>query len=123
MQVVVSTLVKAPPETVSAVYADFANWPRIFPTIRGVRLVRRTGARFLLEIDHVDGKVINELFVRSPGEIDLREIKRHYDAWFRNRFETIPEGTRFTMRGDISLTGVARVLRPFLCGYARRMIE
>jgi hypothetical protein len=116
-------LVKAPPEIVSAVYAEYASWPRLFPTIRGVRLVRRTGAQFLLEVDHVEGKVINELFVRSPGEIDLRETKRHYDAWFRNCFEALLEGTRFTVRGDISLKGAARILRPFLGGYARRMIE
>ena len=123
MRVEVSTPVKAPPAIVSAVYADYANWPRLFPTIRGVRLIRRTGAQFLLEIDHVEGKVMNELFARSPDEIDLRETKRHYDAVFRNRFEAASGGTRFTVRGEVSLKGAARVLRPFLSGYARRMLE
>jgi hypothetical protein len=71
MHVEAKTMVKAPKETVSEVYADYRNWPRLFPTISGVRLLRCEGSKLVLEIDHIEGKVINELVVRSSDEIDL----------------------------------------------------
>ena len=119
----VSTTVRAPRRTVLDVYADYASWPRLFPTISGVRLVRDEGDKLVLEVDHVEGKVVNELLVRPPDTLELWEEKRHYDALFSNRFENVPGGTRLTVRGDISLKGWARLLRPFLRGYARRQIE
>jgi hypothetical protein len=73
MHVEASTMVKAPKKTVSEIYADYRNWPRLFPTIRGVRLLRHDGSKLVLEIDHTEGKVINELMVRSSDELDLWE--------------------------------------------------
>ncbi len=92
LHVEASTMVRAPKATVSAVYAEYRGWPRLFPTICGVRLLRREGSKLVLEVDHVEGKVINELVVRSPDALDLWEEKRRYDARFSNRFETIPGG-------------------------------
>jgi hypothetical protein len=106
----VSTMVKAPRQTVLDVYADYSSWPRLFPTISGVRLLRREGAKLVQELDHVEGTVINKLLVRRPDQLDLWEEKRRYDAWFHNRFETVPGGTRFTVRGDIHLKGWLRPL-------------
>lgn len=123
MHVEASTMVKAPKETVSEVYSDYRSWPRLFPTISGVRLLRREGSKLVLEIDHIEGKVINELVVRSSDELDLWEEKRRYDARFLNRFDAVPGGTRFTVRGDIYLKGLARVLQPFLRGYVRRQMD
>jgi hypothetical protein len=123
MHVEASTVVRAPKETVLEVYADYRNWPHLFPTISGVRLLRREGAKLILEIDHVEGKVLNELLVRPPDELDLWEVKRRNDARFHNRFENVPGGTRFTVRGDIYLKGWARLLQPFLRGYVRRQME
>jgi Polyketide cyclase / dehydrase and lipid transport len=123
LHVEASTTVRAPKETVSEVYADYRNWPRLFPTISGVRLLRREGAKLVLEVDHVEGKVRNELLVRPPDTLDLWEEKRRYDARFRNRFETIAGGTRFTVGGDLHLKGWARLLRPLLRGYVRRQME
>jgi hypothetical protein len=123
LHVEVSTTVKAPRQTVLDVYADYASWPRLFPTISGVRLVRREGAKLVLEVDHVAGKVVNELLVRPPDTLELWEEKRRYDARFSNRFENVPGGTRFTVRGDIHLKGWARLLQPLLRGYVRRQIE
>jgi hypothetical protein len=77
----------------------------------------------VLEVDHTEGKVINELTVRPPAALDLWEGKRRYDARFRNRFETVPGGTRFAVRGEIQLKGWARLLQPFLRGYVRRQIQ
>jgi hypothetical protein len=74
----VSTIVEAPPETVLDVYADWSGWPRLFPTISGVRLLRREGAKLVLEVDHVEGRVINELVVRLPDTLELWEEKRGY---------------------------------------------
>ena len=123
MQVMASTMVSAPKATVSDVYGEYPSWPRLFPTINGVRLLRREGATLVLEIDHIEGKVVNELLVRSPDEISLWEAHRRFDALFLNRFETIPGGTRFTVSGEFHLKGLAKLLQPFLRGYARRRME
>jgi Polyketide cyclase / dehydrase and lipid transport len=123
LQVKVSTMVQAPRETVLEVYADYRGWPDLFPTISGVRLLRREGATLVLEVDHVEGKVVNELLVRPPDTLELWEDKRRYDARFCNRFEAVPGGTRFTARGEVHLKGWARLLRPFLRGYVRRQMR
>jgi hypothetical protein len=123
LQVKVSTMVRAPRQTVLDVYADYASWPRLFPTINAVRLLGREGPKLVLEVDHVEGKVINELVVRPPDQLDLWEEKRRYDARFLNRFENVPDGTRFTVRGEIHLKGWARLLWPFLGGYVRRQMR
>jgi Polyketide cyclase / dehydrase and lipid transport len=123
LHVEVSTMVEAPPETVLDVYADWSGWPRLFPTIGGVRLLRREGAKLVLEVEHVEGRVINELVVRPPDTLELWEEKRRYDARFSNRFEAVPGGARFTARGDIYLKGWARLLQPFLAGYVRRLMR
>jgi hypothetical protein len=123
IRVEVATDVAAPVETVRNVYADYSNWPHLFPTIKGVRLIRRDGQTVVLDIDHTEGHVLNELVERSPGEIELREVKRHYTARFENSFEPIPGGTHFRINGEIHLTGVARLLRPFLPRYVRRQME
>jgi hypothetical protein len=123
LQVEASTIVRAPKETVLDVYADYPSWPRLFPTISKVRLLRREGPKLVLEVDHAEGKVINELVVRPPDELDLWEVKRRYDARFLNRFQTVPGGTRFTVSGAIYLKGRARLLQPFLAGYVRRQMQ
>jgi hypothetical protein len=108
LQVKVSTTVQAPRQTVLDVYADYQGWPRLFPTISRVRLLRREGPKLVLEVDHVEGKVLNELVVRPPDALDL---------------EAVPGGTRFTARGDIYLKGWARLLQPFLRVYVRRQMQ
>jgi polyketide cyclase/dehydrase/lipid transport protein len=122
MNIEIATFVEAPREIVAAVYGEYENWPRLFPTIHGVRLVSQRGTKFVLAVDHAEGEVVNEMIVRWPAEIDVRETKRHYDARFLNLFESAPGGTTFTVRGEIRLKGVARLLRPFLKGYARRLM-
>jgi len=123
LHVEVSDTVRAPRQTVLDVYADYSGWPDLFPTISGVRLLRREGDKLVLEVDHVEGKVLNELLVRPPDTLDLWEEKRHYAARFLNRLEPAPGGTRWTVDGDIYLKGWARLLRPFLRGYVRRLIR
>jgi polyketide cyclase/dehydrase/lipid transport protein len=117
------TMIKAPKRIVSDVYADFTRWPSVFPTISGVRLIRDEPSKQILEIDHLEGKVINEMVVRSPDEIELWEVKRRYNARFLNRFEAVPGGTRFVVSGEIDLQGIAKLLQPFLRGYVRRQME
>jgi len=109
MTVVASTVVSAPKGTVFDVYSEYPNWPRLFPAINGVRLLRREGATLVLEIDHIEGPVVNELLVRSPDEVSLWEVHRRFDALFLNRFQTIPGGTRFTVTGEIHLKGSAKL--------------
>jgi hypothetical protein len=106
-----------------------AGWPQ---STQGSRVesgcVRRPGegtepgpSAGRLEIDHVEGRVINELVVRLPDTLELWEEKRRYDVRFSNRFEAVPGGARFTARGDIYLKSWARLLQPFLAGYVRRL--
>ena len=123
LHVEVSAIVQAPRQTVLDVYADWSGWPRLFPTISGVRLLRREGEKLVLEIDHVEGRVVNKLVVRPPDTLELWEEKRRYDARFLNRFETVPDGTRLTDRGEIRLKSWARLLQPFLAGYVRRQMR
>jgi hypothetical protein len=118
-----SITIRAPARRVWDVYTDYRGWSRVFPTIKGVRLLRGQGARQVLEVDHVEGKVRNELMLRPPDEVDLWEEKRRYHARFVNRFSTVPGGTRWTVAADIHLKGWARLLRPFLGAYVRRQIE
>src|SRR5262245_18275073 len=88
---VVSEHVNAPADRVRALYRDPDNWARLSPaTIRGARVVRRDGDTTLVEVDHVEGKVVNFLRDISSTRIDLVEFKRRYDATFVNDF--IPEG-------------------------------
>jgi hypothetical protein len=123
LEVEVSSVVKAPSTTVLNVYADYERWPHLFPTITAVRLVGREGPKLVLEVDHVEGKVSNELMVRPPDQLELWEKKRRYNARFLNRFETVPHGTRFTVHGEIHLKGWTRLLQPFLQGYVRRQMR
>jgi hypothetical protein len=116
-------MITAPRQTVLDVYADYPSWPRLFPTISAVRLLGREGPKLVLEVDHVEGKVINELVIRPPDRLDLWEEKRRYDARFRNRFEPVPGGTRFTVRGEVHLKGWARLLQPLLRGHVRRQMQ
>jgi hypothetical protein len=122
VHVELSTLVHAPRDVVATVYADYEQWPRLFPTIRAVRPIRQEGPALVLEIDRAEGTVINTLIARVPESLDLWEIQRHYHARLLNRFETVPGGTRLSVRGDIKLKGYAKVLRPFLYVYVRWLI-
>ena len=84
-----ATLIRAPQQTVSPVYADNAGWPCLFPAINGVRIIGADGPKLILEVDHAEGKVRNELVIRSPGQIDRWEAKRRSTAWLVNRFEAV----------------------------------
>lgn len=73
LKVETAITVRAPVTTVRDLYADYAGWPALFPTIKGVRLVDQRGSSAVLDIDHVEGHVINELTV-SGNEIRLWEV-------------------------------------------------
>lgn len=118
-----SVIIRAPWTRVAQLYRDHQNWPRLFPaTIRGVRLVGTDGSRTELEIDHREGKVPNVMTEVSSQRVDLWEAKRHYEGRFVNRFEAVPEGTRYSVAADITLKGLARLLEPVLGPYIRRQI-
>lgn len=124
MKVKTSLVVDAPPGRAYDIYADYSGWPRVFPTISAVRLLKRTGTTVVLEVDHRSaGKVRNEPRLQPKSQLELLENKRRYDARFVNRFEPLPEGSRIAVVGDIRLKGLARLLAPFLGWYARRLIQ
>lgn len=123
LHVELSTIIHAPQPQVIATYRDYRQWPRIFPTIRAVRVMRVEAGQQTLAIDHREGPVVNMLADVAPDEIELKEWKRRYTATFRNCFQSIPEGTRYTLRADVQLKGVYRFLAPFIRGYVRRQME
>jgi hypothetical protein len=117
-------IIQAPPERVMQLYRDYTQWARLFPaTIRGVRLIRSDGVRTEVEVNHREGFVPNVMTEVGPNRIDLWEAKRHYDATFENRFDPIPEGTRYTVSADVRLKGVARVLAPIVGPIIRHRIR
>ncbi len=119
----VSIIIHAPQARVAQQYRDYQSWPQLFPaTIRGVRLMRSEGGRTELEIDHREGKVLNVMTEVSPERVNLWEVKRRYEGSFVNRFEAVPEGTRYTIVADIKLKGAAKLLGPLLGGYIRQQI-
>jgi hypothetical protein len=122
---VVSTEIDAPPERVSALYADYEAWPGLFPaTIRGVRLLADDGQRKTIEVDHAtEGKVINIMSAVSPREIQLEEFKLRFDARFINRFEAAGQGTRYSIVADVQLKGAARVLGPLVMPIVRARLS
>ena len=117
-----SITIRAPQPRVAEIYRNYRDWPRVFPTIKAVRLMREEPGKQILEIDHQEGRVVNILTNVSPEQIELQEWKKRYDATFVNRIEAIPEGTRFTLAADISLKGVYKLLAPFLHGYIRQQM-
>ncbi len=117
-----SVVIHAPQPKVLATYRDYRSWPQIFPTIKAVRLARERPGQRVLEIEHREGHVVNVLTDVAPDEIELKEWKRRYNATFRNRFQVIPDGTRFTLRADIALKGVYGLLAPFVRGYIRHQM-
>jgi hypothetical protein len=122
LHVETSTMIQAPQTRVVEIYQDYRNWPNLFPTIKGVRLVREEPGKKVLEIDHMEGRVINILTLVSPEEVELEEFKKKYDGKFVNRFEAVSGGTRLTVAADISLKGRYKLLAPFLGGYIRKQI-
>lgn len=111
----VSGVIHAPRERVAGVYADFANWPRVFgETIKGVRLVREDGPTKTLEVDHVEGRTMNVMSIVGADEIRLEEWKKRYFARFTNRFESVPEGTRYSVVANVSLAGPFKALAPIV---------
>ncbi len=118
-----SIIIRAPQAQVAGLYRDYRNWPRLFPaTIREVRLVKAEPPRTVLEIVHREGVVPNIMTEVTPERIDLWEAKRLFDGTFINRFESIPEGTRYTVSANIMLKKALKVLGPFLGWYIRRQI-
>ena len=112
---VVSEHVNAPADRVRALYRDPGNWARLFPaTIRGARVVRREGDTTVVEVDHVEGKVVNILRDISSTRIDLVEFKRRYDATFVNEFIPEGEGMRYRLTASVRLKWPYWLAAPFV---------
>src|SRR5215471_8902858 len=112
---VVSEHMNAPADRVQALYRDPDNWPRLFPaTIRSARVVRREGDTTVVEVDHVEGKVMNILRDISITRIDLVEFKRRYDASFVNEFIPEGEGICYRLTASVRLKWPYRLAGPFV---------
>ena len=104
LHAVVSEHINASADSVRALYEEPDNWPRLFSaTIRGARVVRREGGTTVVEVDHVEGRVMNILHDISPMRIDLDEFKRHYEATFTNEFIPEEDGMRYRLTASVRL--------------------
>jgi hypothetical protein len=115
IRAVVSVYVDAPVERVRALYATPEGWSRLFPaTIRGARVVRRSGGVTEVLVDHVEGGVRNLLREVSPARFELVEWKRRYDATFTSEFLPEGRGTRYVLGAAVRLRWPYRLLAPFV---------
>ena len=107
---VVSQLVKAPPEKVYSAYTDFEATPKWSKRIRGVRVTKKEGDLVHLENDMVSPKGKDR---RSAGELRLTppsKVESHSETRFTKTkrivtFEETPEGTKVTATLDIEMKG------------------
>jgi hypothetical protein len=107
--------IAAPADRVASLYREPANWASLFPaTIQHARAVRQDGDATVVEVDHVEGKVVNVLRPLSPLRFELTEWKRRYRAVFLNDFRPEAGGTRYTLTADVELRWPYRLLEPFV---------
>lgn len=112
---VVSEHVNAPPERVRAAYEEPSNWGTLFPkTIRSARVISRDRRTVVVEVEHVEGRVMNVLHDVSPTRIDLDEFKRKYNATFTNEFLPEGSGTRYRLTASVRLKWPYRLLSLFV---------
>jgi len=65
---VVSAHVNASADFVRSLYEDPDNWAKLFPaTIRDAHVVRRDKHRAVVEVSHIEGKVVNSLHFHFSG--------------------------------------------------------
>jgi hypothetical protein len=122
--VTVTKTIHAPRSTVQSLYSDYLHWDILFrATIKSVSFVRQEGDRTVLDVNHVEGHVLNILRRLSPDTIQLEESKQKYDAIFWNTFAEIPAGTRITVVARVRLKGFYRLATPFIRGVVRDRIE
>ena len=76
--------------------------------------MRRDKHRAVVEVSHIEGKVVNILHFISPARIDVTEVKRRYTATFTNEFIPDGEGMCYRITGIICLRWPYKVLSPFL---------
>ena len=111
----VSDHINASAARVRALYDEPENWARLFPaTIRAARVVRREGDTTVVEVDHVEGPVINILREVSSTRLDLFEVKHRYEANFANEFLAEADGMRFRLTASVRLKWPYRLAAPFL---------
>jgi hypothetical protein len=111
----ISEHVNAKADDVRALYADPHNWAAVFSkTIKAANILRREAAATIVEVDHAEGRVSNILRHVSPTRIELRELKRRYDATFLNDFVSEDDGMRFTLTASVFLKWPYRLAEPLL---------
>jgi hypothetical protein len=88
--------------------------------------MRREKDTTMVEVDHVEGRVINILRYVCATRIDLDEFKRRYDATFANEFTGEGNGTRYTLTARVRLRWPYRfagpLLKPLVLARMRRYV-
>ena len=118
-------VVRARPDRLAGLYLAYANWPELFPaTIRGVRFLEEHDGDITVEVDHrTEGRVVNIIRPMSASVIVLEEFKRRYDATFVNRFESVPQGTRYVLDAEVRFHMPYALVAPLLRGVVRQRMR
>jgi hypothetical protein len=118
-------VIRDTPEHLAALYLDYRNWPELLPaTIRGVRKLAEDAGDITVEVDHrTEGRVVNIIRPMSASVIALEEFKPRYDATFVNRFESVPQGTRYVLDAEIRFHMPYALIAPLLSGIVRQRMR
>ena len=118
-------VIRDTPERLAALYLDYRSWPELFPaTIRGVRKLAEHDGDITVEVDHcADGRVVNIIRPMSASVIALEEFKPRYDATFVNRFESVPQGTRYVLDAEVRFHMPYALVAPLLQGIVRHRMR
>lgn len=128
MRVEVAVVIKAPRDYVYSKYADPNNWPRLSPSIKSVRNVRKE-----------EGEEVAEQDVEAMGRTWKETVRRKYFPMERieERFESdvvtgtgtfafadVPDGTRLTSTANVTPRGtLARLLGSLAGGRMRKIAQ
>jgi uncharacterized membrane protein len=119
----VSDIIRAPREKVFSLGTDFASWPKIYPHIKSVRVLRYAHGEILLELESSVGGRLAVAQRTRPSEKIVEDMK---GAQMRGKtiytFEALPQGTRVTLEFDARLKGLYKILGPFVKAHIRKRL-
>jgi len=101
--------VDAPVKVVRAVFADPESWPLWMPKVRAVRILERSGARAILEVDRVESfwaQTTTIELVFTPNGQHERQLAGRAKKWVADwRFEEDQQnrGTLVSCRLDLDI--------------------
>jgi uncharacterized protein YndB with AHSA1/START domain len=113
MTFVLSLDIVAPPARVFEFVADFTTMPRWYSAVRRVLVVEGTGdlgTRYEVHRDLPGGAAVNDVAITSYSngeEVTFTSLSGPTPFVYRYRVQPVREGTRLTLEGTISASGLS----------------